>query len=151
MDQIAYDLEHAQGLRDAGVFVDEAALLSERQALAKQPTDIPVTRTYDEHRLMDVTKRQNYVLGELTQMGTVIETCPTSNLRIGGVPLPADHPVHRFLASDVNLLIAADDPGIFDVTLASEVQWVLKQGKLTESQLAQRLGDPRRFALRSME
>lgn len=151
LDQIAYDLHHAMGLRDAGVHVDETALQVERKQLKSLSADELVERIYTEHRLEQNRRRQNYVLAQLVQMGTVIETCPTSNLRIGGVPTPAGHPVHRFLASDVNLLIAADDPGIFDVSLANEVDWILEHCDLNESQLAKRLGDPKRFALRFVE
>jgi adenosine deaminase len=61
------------------------------------------------------------------------------------VPAPADHPVHRFLRSDVNLVISADDPGTFDASLASEVDWVLTHAGYEPNSLVERLGDPRRF------
>jgi hypothetical protein len=151
LDQLAYDLKHAAGLRRFGVIVDEDAIHAEQRALAGHALTEKISRPYDTTRLDQIKRRQDYVLSELTRMGTVIETCPTSNLRIGGVPTPADHPVHRFLASDVNLIIAADDPGIFDVTLADEVNWVASHGKLSEQALVNRLGDPMRFALRPLE
>lgn len=77
----------------------------------------------------------------------MIESCPTSNLRIGGVPDPTAHPIHRFLASGVNLAICADDPGIFDTSLAQEVDWVLTQTNMDAQSLLTRLGNPRRFRL----
>ena len=70
-------------------------------------------------------------LARLAALGTVVETCPTSNLRIGAVPDAKDHPVHRFLASDVRLAIGADDPGLFDCTLADEVNWVQRHTGMT--------------------
>jgi adenosine deaminase len=94
---------------------------------------------------MEVRRRQDFVLERLAVLGTVIETCPTSNLRIGGVPSPAEHPVHRFLRSDVNLVISADDPGTFDAPLAAEVEWVLAHTGYDPTSLVERLGDPRRF------
>lgn len=151
LDQIDYDLKHAQGLCAFGVKVDQTALHAERDILLDMDGDAPVVRAYDSQRLEAIRCRQDYVLAELCRMGTVIETCPTSNLRIGDVPTPADHPVHRFLSSGVNLLIAADDPGIFDVTLASEVDWVAEHAHLSLDQLLMRLGDPMRFALRPVE
>lgn len=41
---------------------------------------------YSSTRLEDVRRRQRLVLDDLVRRGTVIECCPTSNLRIGGVP-----------------------------------------------------------------
>ncbi|VAW30375.1 hypothetical protein MNBD_CHLOROFLEXI01-3042, partial [hydrothermal vent metagenome] len=79
--------------------------------------------------------------------GTVIECCPTSNLRIGGVPDAKHHPIHRFLASSVNLCLCTDDPGTLDITLASEIEWVLRHTSHTPKSLSQRLGNPRRFQL----
>jgi hypothetical protein len=151
LDQIAYDLKHAQAMYAFGIQVDVDALITERDALSHQPSDALVRRDYDQARLTEIRQRQDYVLHQLAAMGTVIETCPTSNLRIGGVPTPADHPVHRFLASDVNLLIAADDPGIFNVTLADEVDWVIEHATMDADALVKRLGDPLRFALRPLE
>jgi hypothetical protein len=150
LDQIDYDLEHADGLAAAGIRIDVGALEGERQGLRAAAVDDLVHREYTPERLEEVRKRQDYVLGQLTAMGTVIESCPTSNLLIGAVPDPASHPVHRFLASDVNLAIGADDPGTFASPLAAEVDWVLQHSGLTEHQLDARLGDPRRFALRSV-
>ena len=104
-------------------------------------------RPYTPERLEENRRRQEFVLDRLTELGTVIESCPTSNLRIGGVPSPSVHPLHRFLKSQVNLLIGADDPGIFDSPLAAEVDWVLEHTQFDATTLIERLGDPRRFRL----
>ncbi|HIM56379.1 MAG TPA: hypothetical protein EYM39_06715 [Candidatus Latescibacteria bacterium] len=95
----------------------------------------------------EIRRRQDFVLHRLAESGTVIESCPTSNLRIGGVPDAARHPIHRFLRSQVNLVVGADDPGIFDSPLAAEIDWVVAHSGLDARGLAQRLGDPRRFRL----
>ena len=147
LDQIDYDLQFARGLRQAGVLVDEAALHAEQQALAKMKKEDVVERPYTPKRFHDIRQRQTFVLGQLTRLGTVIECCPTSNLRIGGVPDAEHHPIHRLLASQVNLCLCTDDPGTFDITLASEIAWALRHTPFTANSLAQRLGDPRRFAL----
>jgi adenosine deaminase len=62
--------------------------------------------------------------------GAVIEVCPTSNLRIGGIGDPAHHPVHRFLEAGLPVVVASDDPGIFDTTLADELDWVVRAAGL---------------------
>ncbi|NKB69223.1 MAG: hypothetical protein GKR89_19310 [Candidatus Latescibacteria bacterium] len=149
LDQIAYDLEYSAQLASYGVEVDPKALAEERAALQKIDPDEPIHRPYNERRLREIIGRQQYVLDRLAQRGTIIECCPTSNLRIGGVPDEAHHPVHRFLDSQVNLVICADDPGIFGTTLADEVDWVLAHSKWRAEDLDKRLGDPRRFQLGS--
>ncbi len=143
--QIAYDLHHEAALQDCGVPVDAQALMRERGSLSARPGDALVCRAYDPQRLEAVRRRQDFALGRLAALGTVVETCPTSNLRIGAVPDAKDHPVHRFLASDVRLAIGADDPGLFDCTLADEVNWVQRHTGLTADALQARLGDPRHY------
>ena len=147
LDQIDYDIEHGTALKHYGIAVDPVALSGERKKLEKMDVEGEVGRSYDAARLEEIRNRQCFVLDRLTELGTVIESCPTSNLRIGAVPDAAHHPIHRFLSSDVNLAICADDPGIFDSPLANEVDWVLTHSKMDADALEKRLGDPRRFRL----
>ena len=123
-DQIAYDLANAAGLRAAGVPVDEAALRAEQARLPRKGT---VTISYDDARLEEVRRRQRYAMSRVRAAGAAVEVCPTSNRRIGGITDPAHHPVHRFLAADLNVVVASDDPGIFGTTLADELDWVCAQ------------------------
>ena len=125
LDQIAYDLTYASELSAFDIEVNARALETERQTLKNRAPDEIIEHPYNPQRLEEIRNRQQFVLNRLTQLGTVIETCPTSNLRIGGVPDPAHHPIHTFLKSNVNLVIGADDPGIFDSPLANEIDWAL--------------------------
>lgn len=143
--QIAYDLVHREGLAVYGVVVDEVALAREQARLGRMDGGMVVKRPYTPQRLAEIRRRQDFVLDRLVELDVVIESCPTSNLRIGGVPSPEHHPIHRFLASSVNLVISADDPGVFDSPLADEVEWVLQHSDYDAAQLVARLGDPRRF------
>ena len=147
LDQIAYDLTHASELLAFDIEVNIKTLQAEQQTLKNRAPDQIVERPYNTQRLKEIRDRQQLVLNRLTQLGTVIETCPTSNLLIGGVPDPSHHPIHTFLKSNVNLVIGADDPGIFDSPLASEIDWALTHTNWTAEDLEQRLGDPRRFQL----
>lgn len=122
-DQIDYDLGHADGLETYGIQVNPAALRRERDRLGSEP----VRTTYDSERLDDVRRRQDYAIACIEQTASVIEVCPTSNRRIGGITEPAAHPVHRFLAANLHLAVGSDDPGIFGVTLADELDWVQRQ------------------------
>jgi adenosine deaminase len=122
-DQLAYDLAHADGLRAAGVPVDAAAVRAELESL---PANGNVQVTYDAARLDEVRGRQDYAMARIRAAGVVVEVCPTSNRRIGGITDPAHHPVHRFLAAGLRVVVASDDPGIFGTTLGDELDWVCR-------------------------
>lgn len=145
--QIAYDLTYQPQLHNYQITIDPATLQQEQTELQKLPPDVLVERPYSPQRLQEIRQRQQFVLDQLTKIGTVIECCPTSNLRIGAVPDAQHHPVHTFLASNVNLIISTDDPGIFDIDLRHELDWILQHSDYTPQSLAQRLGDPYRFRL----
>ena len=147
LDQISYDLRYEGPLSRYGVSIDPEALQAEQAVLQLRPTDHVVTRAYDDRRLEQVRGRQQFVLNRLCELGTVIESCPTSNLRIGGIPRPQDHPIHRFLKAAVNVVICSDDPGNLSVSVGSEVDLVLDATGMRESELRDRLGDPRQFRL----
>lgn len=150
LDQIDYDLEHIADLRAYGITVDEDDLQQERKVFKEQADTDPdqlVYRTYNEQRLREVSLRQDYVLASLKEMGTIIETCPTSNLCIGGVPNIEAHPFKKLYKSGVHLAICSDDPGIFASTLADEVAFVCKAFDIAPDTLAERTGDPWRFRL----
>ncbi|MBI2502662.1 MAG: hypothetical protein HYW07_05445 [Candidatus Latescibacteria bacterium] len=143
--QITYDLEQARELEAFGVEVEGGRLRQEAEELRGGSAGESVCRPYTPQRLEQVRRRQDFVLAELARLGVAIESCPTSNLRIGGVPSPSRHPLWRFLRSEVGLVIGADDPGVFDQPLAAEVDWVAAHAGMGKRALARRLGDPRRF------
>ena len=147
LDQIDYDVEHRKGLEDVGVEVNSSALQAEREQLRGRDPDRLLHRAYDDNRFEQVRRRQTYALQEIARIGAVIESCPSSNLRLGSVPSPDLHPVHRFIRSDVDLVVGADDPGIFDSPLRDEVDWVVETTHLTPQVLFERLGDPLRHRL----
>lgn len=127
VDQIDYDLEHAAGLAAIGVPIDSAALRAERVTLVAGPADAIVKVAYDRARLADVRARQRYAIARVRALGAIVEVCPTSNLRIGGISDPAHHPVHRFHAEGLPFVVSSDDPGIFGTTLSAELDWVCGQ------------------------
>lgn len=123
-DQIAYDLEHKHGLRALGVEIDVAALNNEASELATMLDEAIITIDYDDAHLDQVRLRQDYAMTRVRATGAVVEVCPTSNRRIGGIEDPRHHPVHRFLAHELRVVVASDDPGIFGTTLDAELDWV---------------------------
>lgn len=125
-DQVLYDLRHAHGLEQAGMRLDRHALSLELDALARRPATDELTVEYDAARLHDVRARQRFAMRAIAARGTVVEVCPTSNLRIGGLRDPAHHPVRRFVEEGVPVVVASDDPGIFGTTLRQELAWVAR-------------------------
>jgi adenosine deaminase len=133
-DQIAYDLRHADALARFGVHVDRHALEREDELLRERGE--PLQIVYDHRRLHEVRARQRFAMSAVRSHGAVIEVCPTSNLRIGGLRDPQHHPVQRFLAEGVPVVVASDDPGIFGTTLRDELAWVAKHAQLDAAAMA---------------
>ncbi len=79
--------------------------------------------SYSEERKFSIRKLQNTVMQELKEGGAIIESCPRSNLYLGGIRDLRNHPLPRFLKAGLNVVISSDDPGIFDTTLKSEVDF----------------------------
>jgi adenosine deaminase len=130
LDQIAYDLRHAEELARFGVHVDCRALEREAELLAARSADEQLQIVYDHRRLHEVRARQRFAMSAVRAHGAVVEVCPTSNLRIGGLRDPQHHPVQRFLAEGVPVVVASDDPGIFGTTLRDELAWVAEHAEL---------------------
>lgn len=147
IDQLHYDLTHNGDLRRYGLDLDEYEILEELGELNKRQPDEIVTNVYDEKRLQEIRLRQDFVLEKLKELGTVIEICPTSNIMIGGIPGIVHHPFRKFLDSGVNMVICSDDPGVFNSPLAAEIKVIAESFKIHPDELAERLGDPRRFRL----
>ncbi len=130
IDQILYDVHHAQGLRRHGVNVNLPEIQKELAEIRALPSDSELARSYDHAGLDEVRGRQRYAMESIRSLGTIVEVCPTSNRRIGGISSPHHHPVHRFIENDVPFVVASDDPGIFDTTLADEIGWVVQAAGL---------------------
>jgi hypothetical protein len=129
-DQIAYDLTHHEALGRAGVHVDRSALAREEEILRARPEGEKLRIVYDHARLHEVRARQRVAMAAVREAGAVIEVCPTSNLRIGGLTNPSHHPVPRFLAEGLRVVVASDDPGIFGTRLRDELGWVSSIARL---------------------
>lgn len=146
--QISYDLEHINQLAQYGVTLNFTALNNELNSLKGMPVDEQIYKPYDEKRLNDVSKRQDYVLDELKRLGVSIEVCPTSNLCIGGVPTIQEHPFIKLYNSGVDMAICTDDPGIFKSSLSDEIDFVINSFGIDTENLSKRMGDPFRLRLK---
>ncbi|WP_199443811.1 adenosine deaminase [Umezawaea beigongshangensis] len=62
------------------------------------------------------------VVEDLLARGTVLEVCPTSNLRTGVVADLAEHPARALHALGVPVVLGSDDPLLFGSTLVGEFE-----------------------------
>ena len=122
IDQLTYDLRHIKGLGKCGVEVDVQAVTQELRQLSILPKEDRLLIEYDGRRLHGLRSRQRYATQCIRSLGSVIEVCPTSNRRIGGISNAGHHPLVQFVANDAPFVVASDDPGIFNTTLADEVE-----------------------------
>lgn len=60
------------------------------------------------------------LLAEVVEREIVLDVCPTSNLRLGGVPSLAAHPLPALRAAGVQCTINTDDPAMFGTDLGRE-------------------------------
>ena len=141
IDQLRYDLQHRDGLRLHGVHIDVNAVEMELRLLQGEAQDTILQLDYNEQRLKEVKSRQTYAIQCIKLLGAVIEVCPTSNRRIGGISDPNHHPLVQFVDNDVPFVVGTDDPGIFDTTLEDEIRSAIEIAGLpddTFDEIAQR-------------
>jgi adenosine deaminase len=60
------------------------------------------------------------VTHEAAQRGVVFEVSLTSNWKTGAVPELGAHPIKEMIQAGLSVVLATDDPGIFDTTLSGE-------------------------------
>ncbi|MBF0095568.1 MAG: adenosine deaminase, partial [Alphaproteobacteria bacterium] len=96
-----------------------------------------------------LTRLQDHVLGEIGRRGVVIETLPTSNVRISVYQNYSQHHVFRWLgltgdSPPVDVVVGSDDPGIFSTNLRNEYEHLLRE-------LSVKCAPPRRNPLDFLE
>ena len=60
------------------------------------------------------------LLREIKTRGITIETCPTSNLRIGAIKSIKEHPIRYFIKHGINVSVNSDDPSMFNTDINNE-------------------------------
>lgn len=68
------------------------------------------------------------LVSELASRGTVLDVCPTSNLRTRVVPSLDAHPLPSLVQAGVACSVATDDPAMFDTDLGREYELVSRLG-----------------------
>jgi adenosine deaminase len=80
-------------------------------------------------------QRDNELLKQVRDRGTVFEICLTSNLQTCSVPALAAHPFRKFLAEQVRVTLNTDDPAISNITLTDEYELAAREFNLTPAQI----------------
>jgi len=75
------------------------------------------------------------LLKHLADTGMVIEVCPVSNLCTRRIKRIEDHPVRSFVAHGVPIVIASDDPMLFQTTLSEQYAVLETKADLSTDQL----------------
>lgn len=135
LDHIAFLLESESWLRKNGYAVNTQELLAEREALGKRSPDERFERTYSQADVPRVRAFQDALMDDLKEKNAIIECNPSSNLLIGNIPSPSDHPLRRFLARGLNVTLSTDDPGIFSTSMQKEEQVCRDKIGLSEDDL----------------
>lgn len=138
--QIDFELAHADELQEAGIAVDKRELRATRAALAEaieRGADAPVAVRYDQGRVSRLRAFQDWAMRQVAGTGAIVECCPTSNLFIGALGDVSNHPLPRFLASRLRVVLGADDPGILGTDLLEEYELVQHQMGLGKAQIDQ--------------
>lgn len=120
LDHLAWLLASHAWLSAKGLPVPVAEIAAEQARLAcKSPNEV-IELVQGEWETAMTRRLQDAVLEDLAEAGAVIECCPTSSFRIGGIPSPAQHSLPRFHEAGVKLVVSSDDPGIFSLSLRDE-------------------------------
>ena len=120
--QLAFELENYDSIKQYGQLPGPDKLEKELRLLKNREdsavTEIPCSSSYTE----ELTALQQFGIAELKSLGAVVESCPTSNIRIGMLENPEEHPVRRFAENGLKLTIGTDDYGIFDTNIGTEYE-----------------------------
>jgi aminodeoxyfutalosine deaminase len=65
---------------------------------------------------------------ELAERGTVLDVCPTANVRVGAVPSYDQHPLPEMIAAGLRCSLSTDDPAMFGTDLTTEYAEAASRG-----------------------
>ena len=62
------------------------------------------------------------LLDEMGEAGVTVECCLTSNVVLGAVPSPEDHPLRTFIDAGIPVTLSSDDPVSLNTTIGKEYE-----------------------------
>ena len=139
--QIIFEIENSSSLETIGYKVDIEAMEREKQTLLKRKEEKGkeqpwVLYQYNKKAIERLRLFQEWAMEEeIKKRNVVIESCPTSNLKICALRSPKNHPLLRFLQRGLNVVIGSDDPGIFGTSLKGEYQRIQSWPGITKEMI----------------
>lgn len=127
-DQLEFEIEHFEEIRSFGKIQPVEKKKAELEILSRLEPDEMIVIHYDSNFELDLWAFQEFAMKKIQENRTVIESCPTSNLRIGMIDGEKFHPIKRFVDSGLCLTIGTDDPGIFDTNIQEEYATSARSG-----------------------
>jgi hypothetical protein len=133
---------------DAYVFVSEEPNAISGYAYSNEPVADPeLARRVRALQASLYRSLRELVVRRLLERDIVIESCPTSNCRIGRYVRLRHHPLPRFLAENLTCTVNSDDPAIISTLVHEEVAWLDAVGAFSRQRnlREQVIADGRRF------
>ena len=81
--------------------------------------------------------RDQALIDRYAREQTVLDVCPSSNVKIGEYPSLEAHPMTTFWSAGVNFNVSSDDPPFFGITLTDELRNVVRVLGLSRADLAE--------------
>jgi len=132
-EHLQWLLAEKDSLARDGYQVDLPLITKELSTLQHSKPADRLPFTYDTAGIDDCRHFQGAIMQRIKRKDAVIESCISSNLRLGkNLTLPT-HPLRRFADAGLNICLGTDDPGIFCTDLKQE--WQLAETLLTATQV----------------
>ncbi len=135
LNHLDWLIEHQEWLSAQGFSISLQHLKRERSKLKSRPHQQAHLINYDQEYLQQVKCFQQVILKDLSRKKAIVESCPSSNLLIAKIPSVEDHPLKKFLASNLKVCLASDDPGVFATSLYKEEQKCRQEFKLSDAEI----------------
>jgi Adenosine deaminase len=75
------------------------------------------------------SQARKHVLGLVKSHSVIIESCPTSNIRIAGLGSASSHPFWEWARKGIPVSVSSDDPLVFDSTVVDEFGVLIDVGR----------------------
>jgi hypothetical protein len=132
-EHLAWIRNHLGDLQESGFGPNDYQWLSERkESLTKGDF---VDWSYDDDLIDHTSRFQDAAIAMVAKNNPIVECCPTSNIRIGNLKNSRHHPLRRFLANNLRVVVSTDDPGVFAISLRDEERLLKKDFQLSDQAL----------------
>ncbi|MEZ4741882.1 MAG: hypothetical protein R3B45_05455 [Bdellovibrionota bacterium] len=133
---LSWLLEKEVFLKQHDFEFDRKQIQKELNELKQQNQSKSLSCNFLNHIEIERCKKfQDALMKDLSLKGAIIESCPSSNFRIGMIDNPDHHPLKRFIQQKIDVCISTDDPGIFAIDLEGELDLCISQLGLSKKDI----------------